>query len=315
LTLNGNNALGFQAVLSGSSTTNNALYIKPSGSTPQLLARKGDVAPGGAGGTFNNLTSGNFVLNNNQFAAFRSDLTGVPDNVSGIWAGTPGNLQYVARQGDPTSLAGITYSNTLSSPILMGNNKVAFFSTIAGTGIVSGNDQALWYGDPGSIQLLARTGDAAGSTGLFFRNFYQTFHARSDGSIAFAAQVATSATGGTLRDSLWIVSPSDVSLVVLQGTSITLGPDNLPRTVGSIRMLDANFSGDSDGYSRGMADDGTLGAEIGFPGFQTGVIITAVPEASTVLSLAGAIAGAGAFIWYRRNARQALLSQMVTGEE
>lgn len=321
LTFNNNGDLGFQTSLTGTGVTgtnNNALWIKPQGSAAQLLARRGDTPPNAAGTTFDNLTSGNYVINNNKFAAFRADLTGgsvTGSNNTGIWAGTVGNLQYVAREGDATSLSGITYSTTLNSPIVTSNNKVIFYSTLTGTGVTSNNDQSIWYGDPGNLQLLARSGDPAGNTGLFFHVFYQNFHAMADGSVVFAAQIGTTPTGNNLTDSLWIGTPAGLTMIVRQNNMVPLGPDFGSYQVGSIRLLQAFDSGGEDGFARSVADDNTIGVEIGFNGFQTGVIITAVPELSTIISITTTLTAATlSIIWLRKRQSQLLKTELKVEE-
>ena len=68
-----------------------------------LVAREGDPAPGaGDGVVFENLFAPS-INNANEvlFAAVLSGTGVASDNKDGIWTGPPGNLQLLARDGDP----------------------------------------------------------------------------------------------------------------------------------------------------------------------------------------------------------------------
>src|SRR5205085_3554753 len=114
LTFNNGGQVAFPAILSGTGVvpTNNRSLWLASGGSVNLLARTGTQAPGvGAGIVFSDFTStislaaGTVpVLNGVGQVAFVAKLAGLgitATNDSGIWLATSGNVELVARKGDP----------------------------------------------------------------------------------------------------------------------------------------------------------------------------------------------------------------------
>ena len=180
-----------------------AIWLGPIGNQ-QLIAQVGTAAPGtpsgvvfgsgnpgiGAMGYLSDAPSGGVI-------AFGSRLTGTgvtSSNNLGIWSGTAGHIQLVARSG---SAAPGTTGAFVSLDQFMSVNSagaVAFQSTIAGAGITQfSNDLGLWEGNPGSLQLVARTGTqapgvAAGTTFSYLGgNGFTELDLNDSGTVAFTA--------------------------------------------------------------------------------------------------------------------------------
>ncbi|MEY2807152.1 MAG: hypothetical protein RIR65_1569 [Planctomycetota bacterium] len=174
---NGNGQFSLTAELLGgdvSGTTNDrALYIGSS-SGLQLLAREGDPAPG-TDGTFNvwnNTNSGG--LTNSGRALIVGTITGgttTTANNSGIWAGTPGNLQLAVREGDilpgttATQMVGSTGTDNGFGPVTVlhnDNGSIYFQTDLIGPDVIPGtNDTAYCVWNPGyGVRVIVRRGDA-----------------------------------------------------------------------------------------------------------------------------------------------------------
>lgn len=70
----------------------------------------------------------------------------------------------VAREGDQTGvLPGVTFSS-FESPVAAGNGAVAFRSRLSGLGVTVANNEAIWFGPAGQLQMAARK--SAGAPGL-----------------------------------------------------------------------------------------------------------------------------------------------------
>ncbi len=127
-----------------------------------LVVRTGDPAPGTEPGvTFAWMDGVRF--NPNMEIAFRGGLTGPPidyDNDAGTWHGPPGDVQLVAREGDPAwGIEGDVYFNGGGSPALSDEGGVALGIGLRGEGVTSENDFARWVFSSPDTYLLVREGD------------------------------------------------------------------------------------------------------------------------------------------------------------
>ncbi len=145
-----------------SGSGDNGIWLGAAGSM-QLLALVGNDAPGTEPGvTYQDLTS-DPVLNGAGQVVFSGRLIGPgidATNDRGIWLGTDSSLDLFARNGDPAPLGpGFTFLG-LGEPMINDAGQVAFIGGLAGPGVNTTNDFALWATDPdGTLQLVAREND------------------------------------------------------------------------------------------------------------------------------------------------------------
>ncbi len=159
-----------------------------------LVARNGTQAPGTpVGTTFSNPSDR--VLNAAGAVAFRSRLTGTgitAANNSGVWAGVPGSVALVAREGSPApgTPAGVNFSEEVSKLAINGAGALGFRGRLTGPGIVAfQNDFGIWVGPPGGLVLAVRSGTQAPGTpaGVNFVSFgFRSPAFNNAGEIAFA---------------------------------------------------------------------------------------------------------------------------------
>lgn len=150
-------------------TTNDVgLYIvSTAGQT--LAVRKGDPAPGLSGGeTLNGFSNSNTTINNAGRIAFKSLLTG-PTVTTGsdeaVYAGLPGALQLIMREGDPApGTNGAVFASFLSQGNFHQNElgQVTFQADLALGDVIPGtNDGAIYAWDPNTgLHLVVRKGDS-----------------------------------------------------------------------------------------------------------------------------------------------------------
>jgi hypothetical protein len=143
-----------------------AVYVGDIGAEPRLVARSGDPLPGASDGTLiRNPESPS--LNDRGQVAFAVELhtPGVVDwtDRRAIFAGAPGELHVVARDGDsaPGTSDGVNLGETID-PVINNNGVVAFRTRLVGPGVDSSNDQAYYLGKPGELKLVARAGQQVG---------------------------------------------------------------------------------------------------------------------------------------------------------
>jgi hypothetical protein len=142
----------------------NGTWVGPPGSSVILL-REGDVAPGTGGAVFSEFQPETYHGTNNAGVhVIKRDLIGPGvngANNSGIWRGVPGNLELVMRQGDVVPGTGRATWAFLSNAMILGDNRVGFFSQLAGAGVNDTNNQGIWVGNNSAdMQVVLRKGDA-----------------------------------------------------------------------------------------------------------------------------------------------------------
>ncbi len=190
-----------------------------SATLPQLIARVGNSAPG----TTQQFESFGLdpLINNAGQLLINARVTGNFDQSNGLWLGTAGNLQLVARtnvavSGSPYMIDDIDASSVAVSD----NGKVAF------TGSASNNKSALWYGSPGNLAVVAMedspvptgAGLPAGSYFLPFLPPSESPVLNSSGKLAFAATI-TNTSGSVYGRTIWTGTPGNLQLLVRENTS------------------------------------------------------------------------------------------------
>jgi hypothetical protein len=207
-----------------------------------LVAREGDQAPGTPAGVKFDILSP-VLLNDAGVVAFTASITGSGSQftIDGIWIGAPGNVQLLAREGQsaPGTPIGLTFLS-FDDPGLSNGGHAAFRAVLTGDGITGSNDTGLWYGQPGSVQLLVREGDAAPGIGpgATFTGFTEPYF-NAAGQAVF--QGSAKATETTASSGIWKHSDNGLEL-------IARGEGNPPGTpsgarFGSFNNIALNASG------------------------------------------------------------------------
>jgi hypothetical protein len=107
----------------------------------------------------------------------------------------------IARQGAPApgAGAGVVFGNDLLPPSIDEEGRVGFHASLAGAGVTSANDYAIWYGPAASPALVAREGDPVpGLTGVRYASFGAP--AYNSGKVLFTARLV--GTGVTTANNL-----------------------------------------------------------------------------------------------------------------
>ncbi len=175
----------------------------------ELIARKGDPAPG-TGTTFGSLgmTASNGV----------GDV-GLSSTFQGGWLGDAGGLTPFAIVGDsaPGVAPDVVFS-AIASPALNDLGQVAFNGNVAGPGVDSSNNQGIWGGAPGDLDLVVREGDPAPGTpsGVVFRSGGQPV-LNGAGEVAFRLFLTGPDVDFTNDVGIWSAGSNGVELVVREG--------------------------------------------------------------------------------------------------
>lgn len=171
-----------------------------------LVARTGSPAPG-LTGTFSSLTATGISSDSSVY------FSGVVNGVRGVWGGLPTNpsLLVLGSQPAPGYAAGVTLNDVFAyAPTTEGRAMV-----IADVSL-SGNQSALYRLSPGSLSLIAKSGDPI--PGRLPTDVYGTmtpYASTTDGRMLFMSNVLCPSCGGR---GFFIAQPNNAILPIAYAT-------------------------------------------------------------------------------------------------
>jgi hypothetical protein len=201
----------------------------------QLVAHAGDIAPGTGGLLWSDLLNVDELLRPGGRVAFSGEVAGADTaHDGGFWAGKIGSLALVAREGDPAPGTTVTYASAgryFQGQLHLAMNDsgtVAFRAKLAGTGVTTANDTALFAGTPGALSLVARLGGVAPDAGAatFTKPGTESFSPpsiNSSGKILFRGHLTGTGVTATDADAIWLGDPA-APTIALRGGQTVSGP-------------------------------------------------------------------------------------------
>ena len=219
LDLNLNNAghVAYRASLFGSSVTPDddlGIWSNAAGGPTQLIARKGDTAPGSFSDPFEFL--GTPFLNDAGQLAFKGTLdTGSTDDNEGIWLGDPADIDRIALEGQPAPdlPAGGDYGNQLNLRAINPSGLITISNALqSGTGDVTiFNNAAQWAGHPDELMLFLRARTPAPDIpgDLNFENTSGSATINATGHIAFRHGIECFCDDD---QAIWVGPPEDLKV-------------------------------------------------------------------------------------------------------
>lgn len=243
--LNGGNDIVFLAELadcfdcSVATVYEDSLWLN-SASGLQLLALTGDLAPGAAGSEFSAFL--HYSMNDAGRIAFRALLNDRTGANQGLWTGTAGALNLIAKTGDEApGTNGLSFTEFASEgefgPALSASGDY-FFRAFVSSGDQA-NDVGLWLFRNGFVEPVARAGDPApGAGGAVFQSVDEPQIA-STGGIAFRGSLP--AVFPNNDEGIWLGTAEAPELAVRSGD---LAPGTSGNTFNSFGGFGVNASGE-----------------------------------------------------------------------
>ncbi len=309
LTFNGAGQTAFVSDLIGPDvdfSNNFSIWSEGSGSL-NLVARQGDAAPGTGPGVvwdgFNGPT-----LNGAGQIAFQGFVQSTGVGSTGIWSEGSGLLSLVASEGDaaPGTGPGGVFS-TFDVPIVINDaGQTMFLGRVSGSGVDPTNNTGIWSEGSGSLNLVAREGDAAPGTGPgeVFRDFNAiTPVLNGAGQIAFLGFLTGTDVDEMNNGGIWATDPNGLlTLIAREGDLFDVNIDPLIDDLRTIKfvIMYTGFpgSGGEDGRATSFNDAGQLAFRLFFTDGSEGVFVATVPEPGMV-----AVLGLGVLALLRRHGR------------
>jgi hypothetical protein len=287
-------------VVTGTGATSNsvALVSNRNGFT-EKVARVGDAAPTTSGTEFyrgfSTLTTG---FNNAGRVAFQGSLrdgAGTQTSTASIFtdAGT-GVMREVARAGAalPTlngalgsEFSGVTWGTPSNSPLLSGNDVLAFTTSLTGAATGTTNLLVTMQNVAGvdTYTRIARSGDAiapnvlinsfnpVGATGMNFA-----------GQICFQSSLTGSGVTTGVNDQAMLGWDPTAGLITIIRTGDTLPTPLGSKIVASFGLLNPTSTGGEDGRVSSIASNGNVAFSVVFTDLTEGVYMTRIPTPGAV---------------------------------
>jgi hypothetical protein len=217
--INGSDLVVYSAITSGltgnTSTLVDGFWKETAAGTSAAIAYYGQTATGITPSATHSAFYMPPVFLDNGKAAFRMDIT---TSRPGLWYGDSSARQaLVVKDQSAPGLTGVTFSNpdlgTSTADVMMNQTgDYALGVTLAGTGVTTANDTAIFRGlDAGAPSLVVREGQVApgaGGTATFTAVKAGTTSVRGispDGSFGFAGRLNSSATN---NEGIWFAPSS-----------------------------------------------------------------------------------------------------------
>jgi hypothetical protein len=257
-------ALAFEGALDGPGVTASNLFAIWAGLPGSfgLVVRTGDNAPGmPAGAVFSDLGFGaNSVPNSTGAIVVKATTTGggvTSADDEGLWVGGPGALALALREGDqaPELPAGVligSFQSVFTNPAIDSSERVTTRVRLTGAGVTTDDWDAVYWGAPGAMRLVARSGEAAPEApGLVLSSISQVV-SNDAGHVLLSASLTD---GLNFEGVIYVWHESTgLTLVVREGDEFDFGGD-----IGTIANMEfASSEFDGAGLASGLGDDGTI---------------------------------------------------------
>jgi hypothetical protein len=219
--VNTSGVVAFSAALgAGANSSNNTGIWSGLPGALSLVARAGNAAPGTpAGVVFSGGMQNWLMLNDAGQVVFRANLTGTgvtTANDAGIWAGAPGALQLVAREGDAAPGTGGVFDlfnyqfEAYPVPVINAAGEVVFSGHCT-------SGRGIWRWSGGVLELIALTNTTAPGTGALFEYLFDPWM-NASGKVVFKASLMGDGVDFTNNAGVWVGEPGAVGLVVRKGS-------------------------------------------------------------------------------------------------
>jgi hypothetical protein len=244
-----------------------------SAGTRSVIIRTGQPAPGTpAGTTLFDLFNPSSLAGNGTLALGASiSGPGVnPQNSVGIWAGTPGSMQLVARAADTVEGSNnrLDYQSFTTSPYLNTRGEVAFGCTLRGVNVDTSNNIGIAFGPADSPKVVLRSGDdATGFPGLVIGpTFVNRILLNANGQMALLWSLAGPGVDDTNDGVLYVRQPQGVQTpVVREGQAFDLSGSSIDvRTVDRFFVLTTGSSQGGDGRGQAFNAEAKIAARLDF---------------------------------------------------
>lgn len=241
------------------------VFLVGPGPSQTLVIRRGDPAPGVPGAAIDTVNNSSMQLSDSGIVAFQASTQGTSGTTddSGIWAGTPGNLQLVLREGDVApGTGGAVFGQTTGWSMVM-NNKGQLIVINSVVGGPANSCTFMWDPIVGLVPLLVFNDTLEVQPGVF-KNM------TTSGGIQFSNGNSRPLSFSDTGDYTLRVSTTDGASTIVRGHVGTLfgAPSTISVASGGVHNLYVDGGASRAGMTYFVAGSATGTS----PGFNVGPI-------------------------------------------
>lgn len=289
--INASGNVAFWQPLEGAVTAANdsGIWVGPP-TNLSLVAREGDAAPDApAGAVFDGFNQFGTPLGFNDagdIAFTGSMLAGAggvtADDDDGVWAGPPGALALIAREGDqaPGALTGLVF-RSFDEPVLGAGGHVAVPARLRGTPANDTNEEGIWMLSPGgTLEAVVVAGQQVpgAPAGHLFVSRFQNIYFNAGGDLSFTAEFDIDGDGQDDGWGMWVRTAAGLGPIAVTGQPFAVSPGNF-RTVDFVARGDFGVGGGgTDGLGKGLNDAGQVAVAVGFDDGSSGIFVGQIDE-------------------------------------
>ncbi len=295
-TINPGGQVAYLARVEGPGITINndaGIWLRTGGSS-SVAVREGTAAPGAGSFVAFGDVFGEPAINASGAVAFTSTLAGIPvnaDNERALYAGQPGSLSMVAREGGTAAgtSPGVVFDEFGARPFISGSGAVVAQVKLRGDGVTPDNDDGIWANPTGVFTRVARQGDTAPETSASIFAL-GTPTANFHGQTAFQVSLTGNGIDPSNDSGIWAVDPFNRLVpVARKGQPLRLGPGD-DRTVSGLQLLSG--SGGQDGRSSSFNAASQLAFSATFLDGTSAAVMARVGGTARVSDIAPVLGGA-----------------------
>ena len=299
---------GTGVVTSGATSNNQAVFSTRTGAL-EVVAQRGNAAPGIVGGLYYNTPGTAIGMNNAGKMVYSSTLRNSAGTASGagLFTDTNGSMTAVAQSGQATphiahsngnEFVGVNWGSSFGDTQINHAGTIAFTNSgMTGTGISTGvNDSGIFQMDSsGAFSKVMRTNDVAPAGSIVagdtvrFGSTQSGLALNALGQMAFYSILKSDLGGvsGAIGNNAGLFAEDaggSIFLLAQKGMPFTVAPGDI-RTVSGIGSA-AYSTGNEDGRASMLNNNGDLVFSLSFTNGSSGVFMTHIPEPATLCLLA-----------------------------
>ena len=185
----------------------------------ELVIQTGDPATGAEPGTY--FTSVGGKINNMGDFLLGGQTYGPLSNGQGLWRLANNNIELLLQIGDIAPGTGSEF-NTIRGTSFNASGQTTILASLIGAGVNADNSMGVWYGEPGALNMVSRSGDPvvdSATHALFYLTYeQQNVSLNTNGQAAILGILTGNGVYPSNDTAIWAGNSGAFSMIAREGT-------------------------------------------------------------------------------------------------